>query len=157
VIICEAPAFAVATLDSALNRTPISRIEWEELTLGLPERLRWIPRAAVGRSDSGSESVVRMLLADIGIVAVPQVRIPLTDLDRLDLLVGDCLVIECDSERHHGSRDQRLKDLRRDAALAALGFIVLRFDYHQVFFEPEAVLAAVQRYVDLGLHRAPGR
>jgi very-short-patch-repair endonuclease len=85
-------------------------------------------------------------------LAVPQVRVPLTDLDRLDLLVGDRLVVECDSEAHHGSPEQRVRDLRRDAALAALGFIVLRFDYRQVLFEPDAVRAAVRGYVSRGLH-----
>jgi hypothetical protein len=41
----------------------------------------------------------------------------------------------------------------RDASLACLGFIVLRFDWQQIFFEPDEVVAAVLRYVELGLHR----
>ena len=66
---------------------------------------------------------------------------------------GDRLVIECDSEQHHGSCEQRLRDLRRDAVLACLGFIVLRFDWQQIFFEPDEVVAALLRRVELGLHR----
>jgi hypothetical protein len=30
---------------------------------------------------------------------------------------------------------------------------VLRFDWHQIFFEPDSVVSAVLRYVELGLHR----
>jgi hypothetical protein len=50
--------------------------------------------------------VFGVLPAQAGCAALPQVRIPFTDLERLDLLVSDHLVsdhlvIECDSEAHH--------------------------------------------------------
>jgi very-short-patch-repair endonuclease len=149
--------FVVAVLDSALRASGITRVELEAIALSVPPRLRWPFRVADARSDSGTESVARALLLADGIAAVPQVRVPFTDLERLDLLVGDRLVVECDSAEHHGSAGQRVRDLRRDAALAALGFIVVRFDYRQILFEPAALLAAVHGYVSRGLHRDPGR
>ena len=149
--------FVVAILDSALRTTGITTFEVAELALSVPAKYRWPFSFADGRPDSGSESVARSLLFLDGIVAMPQVRVPLTDLDRLDLLIGDRLVVECDSEAHHGSPEQRVRDLRRDAALAVLGFIVLRFDYRQVLYEPDALLAAVRGYVSRGLHLDSGR
>jgi hypothetical protein len=147
----------VAVLDSALRTSGITRIEFDAIALSVPSRFRWPFGVADERPDSGSESVARALLLAHGIVAVPQVRVPFTDLDRLDLLVGDRLVVECDSAEHHGSSEQRVRDLRRDALLAALGFIVLRFDYRQILFEPAALLAAVHGYVSRGLHLDSGR
>ncbi|QNE46545.1 DUF559 domain-containing protein [Glaciihabitans sp. INWT7] len=149
----EPDEYIVAILDSLLRRTETSRFDLEAAAIGLSAKGRSLLSLVDDRADSGSESVVRVLLAQAGCAATPQVRIPFTDLDRIDLLVGDRLVIECDSEQHHGGREQRLRDLRRDAALACLGFIVLRFDWRQIFFEPASVVSAVLRYVELGLHR----
>jgi hypothetical protein len=149
----EPEEYVVAVLGSLLRRSDTSRFDLELAAARLSAAGRALIPLVDQRSDSGSESVVRILLARAGCTAIPQVRIPFTDLERMDLLVGDRLVIECDSEQHHGGREQRLRDLRRDASLACLGFIVLRFDWQQIFFEPDAVVAAVLRYVELGLHR----
>lgn len=149
----EPEEYVVAVLDSLLRRSETSRFDLEAAAVGLSAKGRSLLSLVDDRADTGSESVVRVLLSQVGCAAIPQVRIPFTDLDRMDLLVGDRLVIECDSEQHHGGREQRLRDLRRDASLACLGFIVLRFDWHQIFFEPDSVVSAVLRYVDLGLHR----
>ncbi|MGY1639774.1 DUF559 domain-containing protein [Geodermatophilus sp. SYSU D00703] len=49
------------------------------------------------------------------------------------------LAVELDGARHHTSPEDRRKDLARDAALAALGWVVLRFTYADVRRDPEAV------------------
>jgi very-short-patch-repair endonuclease len=144
--------FAVATLDSALRRTPLSAVDLLIFAAKLDPTARRPFELADPRSDSGTESVLRVLLLLAGVDAKPQMAVPFTDLERVDLLIGDSLVVECDSAKHHGSREQRVRDLRRDAALACLGFVVLRCDYAQVFDEPETVVAAVLKYVSLGLH-----
>jgi hypothetical protein len=149
----EPEEYVVAVLDSLLRRSATSLFDLEAAAVGLPAKGRSLLLLVDDRADTGSESVVRVLLARAGCVAIPQVRIPFTDLERIDLLVGDRLVIECDSEQHHGRREQRLRDLRRDASLARLGFIVLRFDWQQIFFEPDSVVSAALRYVELGLDR----
>lgn len=149
----EPEEYVVAVLDSLLRRSDTSRFDLELAAAGLSAAGRALVHLVDHRAESGSESVVRIRLARAGCAAIPQVRIPFTDLERMDLLVGDRLVIECDSEQHHGGREQRLRDLRRDARLACLGFIVLRFDWQQVFFDPDEVLAAVLKYVELGLHQ----
>lgn len=112
-----------------------------------------------GRSESGTESVLRVLLLDAGIPATPQPPLPLGYRERADLLVGDRLLIECDSDQHHGEPERRKADLRRDAWLTSLGFVVLRFDYSDVFNDPDAVVATVASVVERGDHvsRRPGR
>jgi hypothetical protein len=46
------------------------------------------------------------------------------------------LAVEFDGAAYHSGRDDWQRDLRRDAALAALGWIVLRFSYVDVTERP---------------------
>lgn len=145
-------AFAVAVLDSAMRCTPLSPVEL------LIESTTWRPAAraaaalADARSESGTESVVRVLLLEAGIPATPQPPLPTGDLDRADLLIGDRLLIECDSDAHHAEPSHRRADIARDALLTSLGFVVMRFDYRRVFREPGAVIAEIAAVVDRGDH-----
>lgn len=145
-------AQAVAVLDSALRRTPLTPTDLA-LVAG-----QWRPaaRAAAAladeRAESGTESVLRVLLRESGIRAVPQAPLPTGDFARADLLVGDRLLIECDSEAHHADPSRRRADLARDALLMSLGFMVMRFDYRRVFEYPADVLAEVAAVVERGEH-----
>lgn len=57
----------------------------------------------------------------------------------LDAAVPELRVaIELDGAAFHGSAEARERDTRRDAALAALGWVVLRFSYQRLTREPEA-------------------
>jgi very-short-patch-repair endonuclease len=53
------------------------------------------------------------------------------------------LAVELDGAAFHGSPEQRERDLRRDAALAAVGWLVLRFTYRRLVHEPEACRAEI--------------
>ncbi|MQA33599.1 DUF559 domain-containing protein [Modestobacter roseus] len=58
------------------------------------------------------------------------------------------LAVELDGAAFHGSREARERDLRRDAALAARGWLVLRFSCARLTREPaacQAEIAAVYR------------
>jgi very-short-patch-repair endonuclease len=48
------------------------------------------------------------------------------------------LAVELDGAAFHGSAQQRERDLRRDAALAAVGWLVLRFSHRRLTREPDA-------------------
>ena len=48
------------------------------------------------------------------------------------------VAIELDGAAFHGSAEARERDTRRDVALAALGWVVLRFSYRRLTTEPEA-------------------
>jgi very-short-patch-repair endonuclease len=54
------------------------------------------------------------------------------------------LAIELDGAAFHGSRSARERDLRRDAALAAQGWLVLRFSYDRLTREPDACRAQIR-------------
>lgn len=67
---------------------------------------------------------------------------------RLDAAyVAAKVAVELDGAAFHGSRDQRERDLRRDTALATVGWLVLRFSYHRLMADPEGcrreIVAAV--------------
>jgi hypothetical protein len=53
------------------------------------------------------------------------------------------LAVELDGARHHTSPEDRQADLARDRALAAAGWVVLRFTYADVLRDPEGVRARV--------------
>jgi very-short-patch-repair endonuclease len=53
------------------------------------------------------------------------------------------LAVELDGAAFHGSPEARERDLRRDAALAAQGWLVLRFSYRRLTSEPAACRAEI--------------
>lgn len=61
------------------------------------------------------------------------------------------VAIELDGAAFHGSRSAREKDLRRDSALAALGWVVLRFSYARLVSDPEACRREIEAVVRLRL------
>ena len=65
-------------------------------------------------------------------------------IGRVDMVVDGWLVVECDSRAFHAGWKQQLNDRRRDAALAALGFVTLRLTAEDIMYNPEFVLAAVK-------------
>ncbi len=152
VLSLEQPAFATAVVDSALRLSAVSRIELEELAMTLSPSQRRVMALASGVPESGTESILAAHLAMAGIEVRAQARVPFTKNGRFDFLIGDRLVIECDSETHHGGREQRLRDLRRDTRAVGWGFVVLRFDYQQVVFDIDTVMATVVACVERGEH-----
>ena len=58
----------------------------------------------------------------------------------LDLLHAETRTnIELDGAAYHGDPTQRERDLRRDAALAARGYLVVRFTHHRLTTNPDDV------------------
>lgn len=57
---------------------------------------------------------------------------------RLDAAIPELKVaVELDGASFHGSAEARERDTRRDAALAARGWVVLRFSYRRLMRDPE--------------------
>ena len=57
----------------------------------------------------------------------------------LDAAIPELRVaIELDGAAFHGDQAARERDIRRDVALAALGWVVLRFSYRRITTEPDA-------------------
>lgn len=73
--------------------------------------------------------MVRVMLSSRGVPVRPQVHVP--GVGRVDLLVGESLIIECDSEEHHAGIID--KDRRRDMMARRLGYTVVRLSWQQVW------------------------
>lgn len=140
---CQSRDTAVALADSALNQ---GQLTVEVLQSALPRLARWCDPA----SQSGTESIVRVGLHRRGIKARSQVRIE--GVGYVDLLVGDRLVVECDSAAFHDGY-QSERDYERDQELLRRGYLVLRLKYRHVIYEWDRVEALVLDIVQSRRHR----
>ncbi|WP_162722455.1 type IV toxin-antitoxin system AbiEi family antitoxin domain-containing protein [Microbacterium sp. PM5] len=141
-VLCQPPRHAIATLDSALNRGAIVRSDLDRIFDVLPRKYGALRPLVDGRSQAGSETLVRLMVRATGAHAEPQVFFP--GVGWVDLLVEGWLVIECDSRQFHSDWRQQVKDRDRDLALAAQGCVVLRVTAAQVFLRPQDVQAAIR-------------
>lgn len=81
---------------------------------------------------------------------VQQHRVVLPDgrAAELDVAWPEALVaVELDGAAFHGSREARERDLRRDSALAALGWVVLRFSYERLVGDPDGCRREIEAVV----------
>lgn len=137
-------ALVVAVTDSALRLGFLDRHD-----LGtMASRLRGSVDA---RAESGTESLVRFRLQRHGIRVRPQVHIP--GVGRVDMVVGDRLIIECDSVAHHTSLENYHKDRRRDRISLVKGFLVMRLSWEDVMFHWDEVEQDILALVRGDRHR----
>jgi very-short-patch-repair endonuclease len=139
---CQPVRAAVATIDSALQLGLIGEAELDEVFAALPFRFRIIRPLLDRRAESGAESLMRLLLRQLGLPFDVQVRV--SGVGRVDFLVDGWLIIECDSHAHHASWEQQKEDRRRDQAAAAQGLFTYRAVAEDIFWHPERVLRAMQ-------------
>lgn len=145
---------AVVALDSVLGQRMLSRAELEFVVRFSGERGAHLLSMADARSESPLESVIRFRLAGHGIRVRPQVKIP--TVGRVDLLIGDSLIIEADGYEFHGdepSMPQFHEDRRRSRRASAMGMHVIRITWRQVMHEWDEVLADILTIVRSDRHR----
>ncbi len=149
---CQSPDDAVATLDSAWHLGLVDDVGIAEVFRRLP--LRYLPLRALldRRSESGPETLMRLLLRGLGCSV--EVQVHLDTVGRVDLLVDGWLIIECDSRAHHEGWDAQRNDRRRDLAAAALGYTTVRPLAEDILFDQETVLDTM-RAVIAADHVAP--
>jgi very-short-patch-repair endonuclease len=140
-------AFVIA--ESALNKGWIDPWEWQELLLRLPHRARSLARKANSSSDSGGESLMKLILFDLGVQFRQQVIVG--ENGPADFLVGDCLILEVDSRAFHSDP---YRDRKKDAASGLRGYRSLRFMYSQVLYERAEVASVILAAVSRGDHLA---
>jgi very-short-patch-repair endonuclease len=143
---CQSPERVVAAVDSALRAGSISRARWLKDIERMPRRLHTLLSRVDRRSESITESIVRFRLEVLGYF--PQLQVQIDGVGRVDMMLGDRLVIELDGWEFHKSREDFERDRRRDAQLAALGYRVLRFSYRQVTRRWHEVLGAIEACLD---------
>ncbi|MGJ3507802.1 DUF559 domain-containing protein [Enemella sp. A6] len=140
---CASTENVLVLAESMIGRNIMSRSEVEQV-LGPTA-------AALDHSDSGTETMLRLRLRALRIRVRPQVRI--RGVGRVDLVVGDRLVIEVDSFRHHADAGTYHRDRYRDQRLVAMGYLVVRLTWEQVMFQWEEVEQLILRLVGLRQHR----
>lgn len=101
--------------------------------------------ARCDRAESGTETMVRLRLRSLGVRVTPQV--PIAGIGRVDLMIGDRLVIEVDSREHHTGEANYRSDRARDLALLARGYVVIRLTYEQVVHDWPATERHLRRII----------
>jgi very-short-patch-repair endonuclease len=148
---CDLRASVVA-VDSAINRGIASR----EVVMRLLERTargRQVARHVDPKAESGLETLARLALRRLQLRVRTQVKI--AGVGRVDLLIGDRLVLELDGEAWHDRPGDFEEDRRRDRALVVAGYLVLRASYRQVMDEWQVIERQIVTIVRSGRHRWP--
>jgi very-short-patch-repair endonuclease len=152
---CQPWMDAVASLDSALNRGYLSIVQLAELLDPLPGRYARFFSMVDAGCESGLESKARLSLRAATIHYRTQVAIP--GAGRVDILIGDRLVLELDGWEWHSKKEDFERDRRKDLALHSLDYRVMRLSYEQVTLGWEAAFDVVRSLVARGEHRWSGR
>lgn len=140
-VLCQPPRAALATLDSALHHGLLRYDELDELFSELPRRFRSLRRLVDPRAESGSETLMRLILRSLGCAFDVQVKI--VGVGRVDFLVDGWLIVECDSKAFHSRWEDQLKDRRRDQDAAARGYATYRPVAEDIMWHADVVRSAV--------------
>ncbi|TFD83384.1 DUF559 domain-containing protein [Cryobacterium psychrotolerans] len=142
------------------NRGLLSADRLSTALARLPDSHEWMMDLVDSGCGSGLETLTRLGLRAHNVTVRCQVHVP--GIGWLDLLVGDRLVVELDSQRHHDNPQAYERDRARDLALVELGYIVVRVTHRRVMQDwasvERALLAIVRRQEHRWqpLHRAAG-
>lgn len=142
---CQSPRDAVATLDSAWHHGLVDEDGIAAIFSRLPRRYRTLRELLDRRSESGAETLMRLLLRGLGADVDVQVVIP--GVGRVDLVVDGWLIVECDSRAFHEGWEAQKRDRARDMAAAALGYTTVRPLAEDILYRLPGVLAAMKAIV----------
>ena len=142
---CQSRMDAIVSLDSALHSGRITPVGLQFLLSELPKSIRAYLDVVDAGAASGLETKARLGLRKMNIPVRSQVKIE--GVGRVDLLIGDRLVLETDGEEWHSGAKAYAVDRERDLALVERGYIVIRLTFDQVMLEWPRVIAAVRALV----------
>lgn len=125
--------FAITVFDSALNQGQVTLGQLSSILADAPAHTRALIDEVDSRSESGLESLCRVRLRRARLPVRSQVLIP--GVGRVDLIVGDRLIIETDGRAWHSRPDAFDADRSRDLALTRMGYLVLRLSARHVIHE----------------------
>ncbi len=156
---------ALAIADSALRHHDVSSSKLRALAATVTgpgaARARRVAALADGLAANPFESVLRAIAADVRTLTLrPQVRIEYPDFfARPDLVDEDLgVVVEADSNTWHNSSRQLLRrDCQRYTGLVTRGWLLVRFAWEDVMFEPTYVREELERLGSVAHERAQSR
>lgn len=153
---------ALAVFDAAWRSRLLVCRDVQLAAMRLPRRQRGrvlaVARVATPLAANPFESVLRAIA-----LGVPGLNVaaqhPVRDrafFARVDLADEELrIVLEADSFEFHGQRSAMAQDCRRYDELAVRGWLVLRFSWEQVMFEPEWVAGTIRAAVAFRQARLP--
>jgi very-short-patch-repair endonuclease len=144
---------SLIVLESACNLLLVSERTVAELVADCPKPVAEQLARFDARAESGSETRVRHFLVRRGYLVRPQVRIP--GVGRVDLLVVESLIVECDSHAHHTGETHYRADRSRDLHAAAQGYRVVRLTWEQVFLTWTDTQALLLQHLRTRRYRRP--
>lgn len=144
---CQPFEEALATWESAMRKDLVSAAELSRLRLS--PNARRLVELACPWSDSGLETIAVSRLRFL--------RLPMTVQAsvlgrRVDLLIGNRLIVEIDGNTHTGPKRDR--DIEFDARARLHGYHVIRVSYRQILDDWPAVQRLIMLAVAQGLHLA---
>lgn len=144
---CQPRETALVIWESAFNKKLVDRTVFGGFEL--PSAARALLDEARPFADSGLETIFMTRFRWLGVTMLPQAWV---HERRVDVLIGERLVVQIDGASHTGV--QRTADIDHDAQLMLRGYHVLRFSYEQIMHRWHEVQAVVMQAVAQGRHRA---
>jgi very-short-patch-repair endonuclease len=135
------------TVERAQDARRFHREEIAAIAPGRPGTKRLLELIALMSPDrdNARSHLERLFLAVVrrGRLPRPEVNLPIAGNCRDFVWPGQRLVIEVDGYAYHSTKEDQLRDRRRDRKLTVLGWRPARFTYEEVAFEPELVAIEV--------------
>ncbi|MCL2514428.1 MAG: endonuclease domain-containing protein [Microbacteriaceae bacterium] len=146
---CQPLEAAVAVFDSALNHGLITIEELKQLASAHGKGFDDVLPHCSALADSGLETVTRLRLRWAGIPCREQVRI---HGHRVDLLIGERLIVQLDGIQHLTDPKQLVMDREYDRMLRRLGYTVVRFGYADVMRHWDLTFAEITALIAQRAH-----
>ena len=144
----------IAIADSIVHRGLASLDELGTWAASAPREVRRQLDRVEPLAEAGTESMVRLRLLALGIAIEVQHRI---GRRRVDLLIGDRLIVECDSATYHADPEAFQRDRESDRIHLAMGYLVIRLTWEQIHDDWPAIERDILTIVRRGDHRWPAR
>jgi len=147
---CLSAESLVVVADSIMNKRLAELADLRGEVSAAPVRVRELLGRCDKRAESGTETMARLRFRSRRIRV--RIQVYIAGVGRVDLLIGDRLIIECDSTEHHTSRANYANDRRRDRRAVARGYLVIRLTYEEVLFGWDEVIADIVAIIQRGDH-----
>lgn len=128
-----------------LHPEVITKISWRTTAA------RRLATTVGGQADSGLETIFVVRLTPWGVPVRQQVLIA---GHRVDVLIGDRLIVQLDGFAFHSTPADRQRDLAHDRELTTRGYNVLRFTYRDIVADWAGVERVIANALAQGLHLA---
>lgn len=150
---CLEPLHVGILAESALHQGVLHEADVAAICRTAPRQVQRVLGHATSLSESGTESKVRLHL-ELRRVPV-RAQVVIDGVGRVDLLVGERWIIECDSKAHHTDKAAYAKDRGRDIRSAERGYVTSRLTYDMCFGEWEDTVTRLDTVVASGQHLIP--